>query len=79
MIPINFNNFVNETRRYPYFSALYDKDMWMDDYNKIKKELLAFEKIKRHKLLNYVLKNPKCAKMYGLSQDDILILQEAIK
>ena len=32
--------------------------------------------IKEHKLLNYVLKNPKCAKMYNLKQEEIDSLKE---
>lgn len=35
--------------------------------------------IKKHKLLNYVLKNPKCAGMYHLSEIEIALLREAMK
>ena len=31
--------------------------------------------IKEHKLLNYVLKNPKCAKMYNLTEEEINLLE----
>lgn len=34
------------------------------------KKLKALEIIKKHKLLNYVLKNEKCANMYHLSEED---------
>ena len=42
------------------------------------KKLKAFEIIKEHKLLNYVLKNEKCANMYHLPEADKDILKEAI-
>ena len=45
----------------------------------IGKNLIALEIIIKHKLLNYVLKNPKCAKMYNLSNIDIDILKEVLK
>lgn len=32
--------------------------------------------IKKHKLLNYVLKNKKCAAMYHLSDNEIDIIKE---
>lgn len=60
----------------PYFSTLYDIDMWREDFGIIEKELKALEIILNHKLLNYVLKNPKCAKVYNLSNNDIKILKE---
>ena len=34
----------------------------------------VIEIIKRHKLLNYVIKNKKCAKMYGLTDEEVAIL-----
>ena len=33
------------------------------------------EIIKKHKLLNYVIKNEKCAKMYNLSKEEIELLK----
>lgn len=39
----------------------------------------AIKIIKKHKLLNYVLKNPKCAKMYQLSAKELIILEKLIK
>ena len=40
----------------------------------------ALEIIKKHKLLNYVLKNEKCANMYHLSQEDKdFLLKEVLK
>lgn len=41
---------------------------------KSKKEL-AFDIVKKHKLLNYVLKNPKCASMYHLQENEIGLLR----
>lgn len=35
--------------------------------------------IKEHKLLNYILKNEKCANMYNLSEEEIETLKEFIK
>ena len=37
------------------------------------------EIIKKHKLLNYVLKNEKCANMYHLSKEEIDLLREIEK
>jgi hypothetical protein len=55
-------------------------DIWLEMHIKaIEKELKALEIIKRHKLLNYVLKNPKCARMYHLSDNDIIRLKEEMK
>lgn len=45
----------------------------------IKEKLKALEIIKKHKLLNYVLKNPKCANMYHLTEEEIELLKEVLK
>ena len=42
----------------------------------IEKDLEILEIIKKHKLLNYVLKNEKCANMYHLSKEEIDLLRE---
>ena len=42
-------------------------------------KLAALEIIKEHKLLNYVLKNKKCANMYHLSKEECDLLKEALK
>lgn len=44
----------------------------------IENALKALEIIKEHKLLNYVLKNEKCANMYHLSKEDKDILKEGL-
>lgn len=44
--------------------------------NEIEKNLEILEIIKKHKLLNYVLKNEKCANMYHLSKEEIDLLRE---
>ena len=38
----------------------------------------ALEIIKKHKLLNYVIKNKKCASMYKLTDEEIETLKENI-
>ena len=38
----------------------------------------AIDIIIKHKLLNYVIKNPKCAKAYGLTQGEITMLKEFV-
>lgn len=43
------------------------------------KSLDALKIIKDHKLLNYVLKNEKCANMYHLSKEEIELLKEVFK
>lgn len=45
----------------------------------IKKDLELLEIIKKHKLLNYVLKNEKCANMYHLSKEECDLLREIEK
>jgi len=61
---------------------------WVDDsieyaysyeINILEKALKALEIIEVHKLLNYVLKNKKCASMYHLSDEEIESLKELIK
>ena len=50
-----------------------------EEYELIKKDLEILEIIKKHKLLNYVLKNEKCANMYHLSKEEIDLLRELEK
>ena len=50
-----------------------------EEYDLIKKDLEILEIIKKHKLLNYVLKNEKCANMYHLSKEEIDLLREIEK
>ena len=45
----------------------------------LRKQLKALKIIKEHKLLNYVLKNKKCAEMYHLQEDDLKFLEEAFE
>lgn len=47
-----------------------------NDFSQIEKDLELLEIIKKHKLLNYVLKNGKCANMYHLSKEEIDLLRE---
>ena len=48
----------------------------LDDLDK---KLTMLEIIKKHKLLNYVLKNEKCANMYHLSKEECDLLREIEK
>ena len=48
----------------------------LDDLENI---LAALDVIKEHKLLNYVLKNEKCANMYHLSKEKCDLLKEILK
>lgn len=50
-----------------------------EETDTIEKSLKALEIIKNHKLLNYILKNEKCASMYHLSKEEINLLKEVIK
>lgn len=43
------------------------------------KKLKALEIIKEHKLLNYVLKNEKCANMYHLSKEEKDLLRDIME
>jgi len=45
----------------------------------IEKELKVIEIIGNHKLLNYILKNEKCASMYHLSKEKIDLLKEVFE
>lgn len=67
-----------------------NEEVYYDDCtcyeNKFEKELEIIEKdleileiIEKHKLLNYVLKNEKCANMYHLSKEEIDLLREIEK
>ena len=58
----------------PIFSMYYQEFL-----KPIEKDLEILEIIKKHKLLNYVLKNKKCANMYHLSKEECDLLKEALK
>lgn len=45
-------------------------------YRLIKKDLEVLEIIRTHKLLNYVIKNKKCATMYRLTDEELNTLKE---
>ena len=49
-----------------------------EEIEQLKKSLEALEIIKEHKLLNYVLKNEKCANMYHLSKEKCDLLKEVL-
>lgn len=54
----------------------YTENMFEKELDIIEKDLEILEIIKKHKLLNYVLKNEKCANMYHLSKEEIDLLRE---
>lgn len=51
----------------------------IEEFKSIRKDLEILEIIKKHKLLNYVLKNEKCANMYHLSKEECDLLREIEK
>lgn len=61
----------------PIFSVYYQE--LIEARGKLEKDLEILEIIKKHKLLNYVLKNEKCANMYHLSKEEIDLLREIEK
>lgn len=58
---------------------IYTENMFEKELDIIEKDLEKLEIIKKHKLLNYVLKNEKCANMYHLSKEEIDLLREIEK
>ena len=54
----------------------YVENDFEDELDIIEKDLEILEIIKKHKLLNYVLKNEKCANMYHLSKEECDLLRE---
>ena len=57
----------------------YVENDFEEELDIIKKDLEILEIIKKHKLLNYVLKNEKCANMYHLSKEECDLLREIEK
>ena len=55
----------------PIFSMYYQEFL-----KPIEKDLEVLEIVKTHKLLNYVIKNEKCAKMYNLTEKEINKIKE---
>ena len=53
-----------------------DKSNYLILLNSIEKDLEILEIIKKHKLLNYVLKSEKCTNMYHLSKEECDLLRE---
>ena len=47
--------------------------------DELDKKLIMLEIIEKHKLLNYVLKNEKCANLYHLSKEECDLLREIEK
>ena len=57
----------------PYFSALYDIDMWNEDWVTIEKALKAFEIIRKNpNLVIAVMSNCKDGKEYNLLKEVLL-------
>lgn len=70
----NIRDYHNETVIDNY--CTYTENMFEKELDIIEKDLEILEIIKKHKLLNYVLKNEKCANMYHLSKEEIDLLRE---
>lgn len=47
-----------------------DREQTKKDFELIRKELEILEIIRTHKLLNYIIKNKKCATMYHLTDEE---------
>lgn len=62
-----------------YFLAIGEETHTTKCKETIEKDLKILDIIKKHKLLNYVLKNEKCANMYHLSKEEIDLLREIEK
>lgn len=60
------------------FQLRLDINTAKDKLKDIEKELQALEIIQKHKLLNYILKNKKCAVMYHLHNEEIDLLKEVL-
>jgi hypothetical protein len=72
----NYYNFLDTDT----FESGYSNGKGIKDYiyEVLKKHLEALKIIKEHKLLNYVLKNEKCANMYHLSKEEKDLLREVM-
>ena len=59
----------------------YLSEEWNDinDLDIIENALKGLEIIRKHKLLNYVIKNRKCANMYHITDEEIKMLKGVIK
>lgn len=73
----NIRDYHNETVIDNY--CTYTENIFEKELDIIEKDLEILEIIKKHKLLNYVLKNEKCANMYHLSKEEIDLLREIEK
>ena len=73
----NIRDYYNETVIDNY--RTYTENIFEKELDIIEKDLELLEIIKKHKLLNYVLKNEKCANMYHLSKEECDLLREIEK
>ena len=73
----NIRDYHNETVIDNY--CTYVENDFEEELDTIEKDLEILEIIKKHKLLNYVLKNEKCANMYHLSKEECDLLREIEK
>lgn len=63
-----FLKFVEETQNIPYFSTLYDIDMWEEDKKKIVKDLEVLEHLKK------LFDGYKILEKLGIKHNDIYFL-----
>ena len=50
-----------------------------EEIEQVEKSLEVLKIVKEHKLLNYVIKNKKCADMYKLTDEEIDVLKDWIE
>ena len=82
------NRFTKPNYEHDLFRDIYCKLQYLENIEEkhnisslddLDKKLTMLEIIKKHKLLNYVLKNEKCANMYHLSKEECDLLREIEK
>ena len=69
----------NETYQHLFHEIRYYVESKEFTLDLLAKTLESLNIIKKHKLLNYVLKNPKCAAMYHLSEEECNLLKGVLK
>ena len=71
-----------ELYNFYHHTVVKDADItFVCDYriDNIRRDLEVLKIVKEHKLLNYVIKNKKCADMYKLTDEEIDVLKDWIE